>query len=49
MASEKEQKSELVPQHKRLAMGEKIDGTSLKAKGSTEKKSGGLSHTKKSK
>jgi len=47
---EKEQKSEMVPQHKRLAMGEKIDGQSLKAKGgSTEKKSGGLSHAKKSK
>lgn len=47
--SEKEQKSEDVPFHKRLAMGEKLDGQSLKSKGesSEKKKSGGLSHAKK--
>jgi hypothetical protein len=46
--SEKEQKSELVPQHKRLAAGAKIDGQSLKSKGeSNEKRSGGLAGAKK--
>jgi hypothetical protein len=41
--SESEQRSELVPLRKRLAMGEKLDGTSLKAKGDSKPKSG-LSH-----
>lgn len=40
-----------VPYHKRIAMGEKLDGSSLQSKGSTEspaKKSGGaLSSMKK--
>jgi hypothetical protein len=45
--SEQEQKSDKVRQHKRLAMGEKLNGTSLK--GSNSKKSGGLSHAKKNK
>mgnify|MGYP003339483280 CR=1 FL=1 len=51
MSSDKEQKSVDVRQHKRLAMGEKLDGTSLKEKsgGQTQKKhhGGGLSHVKK--
>lgn len=43
--SDAEQKSILVPQHKRLAMGEKINGTSYGASGAKkEKSSGGLSH-----
>lgn len=42
--SDQEQKSILVPQHKRLAMGEKIDGTSYQAKGSKEKPKSGLGH-----
>jgi len=48
--SDKEQKSIDVPQHKRLAMGEKLDGTSLKSKGESSKSSkpaGGLAHVKK--
>ena len=51
MASEKEQKSVNVPQHKRIAMGEKLDGTSYNPKGGstsgTSKPAGGLSHAKK--
>ena len=46
MSSEKEQKSVNVPQHKRIAMGEKLDGTSYQAKGQTQQK-GGLSQSKK--
>ena len=49
-SADKEQKSIDVPMHKRLAMGEKLDGTSLQSKGgSTESKtkSGGLSHVSK--
>ena len=46
MSSEKEQKSVNVPQHKRIAMGEKLDGTSYQPKGQTQQK-GGLSHAKK--
>jgi len=45
--SDTEQKSVNVPQHKRLAMGEKLTGQSLK--GSDKKSQGGLSHAKKSK
>ena len=41
MASDNEQKGELVKQHKRIAMGEKLDGTSLQPKG-------GNTHTAKS-
>lgn len=44
--SDQEQKSVLVKQHKRIAMGEKLDGTSLQPKGGSgpSKSSGGLSH-----
>jgi hypothetical protein len=47
--SDKEQKSVNVPMHKRLAMGEKLDGTSLQPKGAsqTSKSKGGLSSAKK--
>ena len=42
--SDQEQKSILVPQHKRMAMGEKITGQSMQAKGSDKSKpAGGLS------
>ena len=49
--SDQEQKSVLVKQHKRLAMGEKLDGQSMQAKGGKSqpvKRSGGLSGAKKS-
>ena len=54
MASEAEQKSVNVPQHKRIAMGEKLEGTSYQSKGGTSspttsragKPAGGLSHVK---
>jgi hypothetical protein len=46
MASDKEQKSINVPQHKRIAQGEKLDGTSMQPKGGS-KPQGGLAHTKK--
>jgi hypothetical protein len=53
MASEQEQKGINVPQHKRIAMGEKLDGTSYQPKGGntsrTSKPAGGLSQTKKNK
>jgi hypothetical protein len=43
--SDTEQKSILVRQHARLAMGEKITGTSLQPKGGSQQKpAGGLSH-----
>lgn len=48
--SDQEQKSVNVPQHKRVAMGEKITGQTMKSSGSTSqtsKKSGGLSSAKK--
>jgi hypothetical protein len=49
--SDQEQKSINVPMHKRLAMGAKLDGTSLQAKGdgktSGSKPAGGLSHVAK--
>jgi hypothetical protein len=44
--SDQEQKSVLVKQHKRLAQGEKLDGTNMGPKGE-KAKSGGLSHAKK--
>ena len=49
--SDQEQKSEFVKQQKRMAMGEKLDGTSLKPKGGsqTTKPKGGLAHAKKQK
>ena len=49
MASDAEQKGINVPMHKRLAQGEKLDGTSLGSKGGNEKKQGGLAHTEKKK
>lgn len=45
-----EQKSVLVPQHKRMAMGVPITGQSMQAKGdskSSAKPAGGLSHVAK--
>lgn len=47
--SDQEQKSINVPMHKRLAMGEKLDGTSLQPKGGSQgsKPAGGLSHVAK--
>jgi len=49
MSNDAEQKSEFVRQNKRMAMGEKLDGTSLKGKGDTKptKPQGGLSQAKK--
>jgi hypothetical protein len=50
MASDNEQRGINVPQHKRLAQGEKLDGTSYQPKGGTSQTSkpqGGLSHAKK--
>jgi hypothetical protein len=50
--SDQEQKSVLVKQHKRIAMGEKLNGQSMQAKGGTsqtsKRPSGGLSGAKKS-
>jgi hypothetical protein len=49
--SDQEQKSVLVPQHKRMAMGEKLTGQSMQAKGGNSqpaKRTGGLSGAKKS-
>lgn len=48
--SDQEQMSQFVRQHKRIAMGEKLNGSSMGAQGSakpTEKKSGGLAQAKK--
>lgn len=36
--SDQEQKSINVPQHKRIAMGEKLDGQSMQPKGSSQMK-----------
>ena len=50
MKSDAEQQSVNVPQHKRLAQGVKLDGTSYQPKGQQAKsgqKSGGLAHLKK--
>jgi hypothetical protein len=44
--SDQEQKGINVPQHKRLAMGQKLDGQSMKGSTPT-KQSGGLSQAKK--
>jgi len=44
--TDNEQKSINVPQHKRLAQGEKLDGTSLQPKGGN-KPQGGLAQAKK--
>jgi hypothetical protein len=48
--SEYEQRTILVPQHKRIAMGEKLDGTAMQPKGaskSSKKPVGGLAQAKK--
>lgn len=48
--SDKAQQSELVPQHKRLAQGAALDGTSMQPKGSQKQtKQGGLPQAKKQK
>jgi hypothetical protein len=47
--SDQEQKSVNVPQHKRIAMGAKLDGTNLQPKGEQAKPKGGLSHLSKKK
>ena len=49
MSSDKEQKGINVPQHKRIAQGEKLDGTSYQPKGgsSSSHSKGGLDHLKK--
>lgn len=45
--SDQEQKSVNVPQHKRIAQGEKLDGTSLQPKGGSKSApKGGLSQAK---
>lgn len=44
--SDQEQKGINVPQHKRLAMGEKLTGQSMQPKGG-QKPAGGLSQAKK--
>lgn len=50
--SDQEQKSVLVPQHKRLAQGAPVTGQSMQTKGGTtsqtSKRTGGLSGAKKS-
>lgn len=45
--SDQEQKSINVPQHKRIAMGEKLDGTSMQPKGGNAPKQAGLANAKK--
>jgi hypothetical protein len=37
MATSKPQDSTAIPMHKRIAMGEKLDGTSLQSKGNPQK------------
>ena len=44
--SDQEQKSILVPYHTRLAMGVKLDGTSMQPKGGSDGKSGHVAGTK---
>ncbi len=48
--SDQEQRGINVPQHKRIAMGEKLDGTSLQPRGGSQparKPQGGLARAKK--
>ena len=45
--SDQEQKGINVPQHKRIAMGEKLDGSSMQPKGGNAPKQGGLANAKK--
>jgi hypothetical protein len=50
MSSDAEQKSINVPQHKRIAQGEKLNGSSMGSSGeSAPKKQGGLAHLEKKK
>ena len=47
--SDQEQQSILVPMHKRMAQGAKLDGTSMQPKGQSQgskSSSGGLGHLK---
>ena len=45
---DKEQQSEQVPQHKRIAQGAALDGTSMQPKGGQkQEKQGGLAQAKK--
>ncbi len=47
MATSKPQDSMMIPMHKRIAMGEKLDGTSLQLKGQQPApQKGGLSQAK---
>jgi hypothetical protein len=41
MATSKPQDSTAIPMHKRIAMGEKLDGTSLQSKGNPQKSTKG--------
>ena len=45
--SDQEQKGINVPYHKRIAMGEKLDGQSMQPKGGNAPKQGGLPQQKK--
>ena len=45
--SDQEQKSVQVPQRQRMAMGEKLDGQSMKGSTAPTKQAGGLSQAKK--
>ncbi len=45
--SDQQQKGIEVPQHKRLAMGEKITGQTMKPTGNAAQPKGGLAHAKK--
>jgi hypothetical protein len=48
MATNNQTNSESIPMHKRIAMGEKLDGTSLQPKGkSPQSQKGGLSQANK--
>lgn len=46
MATSKPQDSTAIPMHKRIAMGEKLDGTSLQSKGNPQKSTKGVIPTK---
>jgi len=46
MATSKPQDSMMIPMRKRIAMGEKLDGTSLQPKGNTQKSTKGSIPTK---
>lgn len=47
--SDQEQKSVLVPQHKRIAMGAPVDGKSVQGQGGGKPAQGGLSQATKKK